>query len=141
MARAIDDVHARLRGRIEQVHRATQDEPAVADVTLLSPGPAMGLLRASHRLAISLRDVRTQQRHQLNNAPRKADALLALVRLPVVARPFTVQRLSLRARVDELVDITPAASQLEVDIVDASTLFAEVAATLSMPPLTTEARP
>ncbi len=132
---------ARFRGRIEQVHRPTQDEPGVADVTLLSPGPAMGLLRASHRLAISLRDVRTQERHQLSSAPRKADALFSLVRLPTVARPFTVQRLSLRARVDELADIIPASSRLEFDIVDVSTSFAEFAATLSMPPLTTEARP
>ena len=57
------------------------------------------------------------------------------------ARPFTVQRLSLRARVDELADIIPASSRLEFDIVDVSTSFAEFAATLSMPPLTTEARP
>jgi hypothetical protein len=132
---------ARVRGLIEQVYRPTQDEPVVADVTLLSPGPAMGLLRASPRLATSLRDVQTQQRHQLTNAPRKTDALVSLVRLPVVARPFAVQRLSLRARGDERATIVPEASRLEVDIVDVSTSFAEVTATLSVPALTAEARP
>lgn len=132
---------ARVRGLIEQVRRPTEDVPVVAHVSVLSLSTAIGLVSEQPQLATALRDVRTQERHQLTHAPRKVNDLVSLVQLPVFARPFAVHHLSLRVRIDELSAIDPAASQLELDVVDISTSFTEVAGSLPLPALSVEARP
>jgi hypothetical protein len=131
----------RIRGRINRVYRPTEDVPNAADIVVLSLGDAMGLNRAHPQIAAFLRDGRTHARHALTHVTRKTDAVSSRVQLPVIAQPFAVHRVSLRANRNDLSAIERSVLALEIDVVDADATFVRVDGSLPMPALTREARP